>query len=146
MAKQPEQILEEQLVAQLQKLGYGLVVIRDEKEVIAGLKSQVVKHNKIQFSGKAFEKVLNILGKRLGVFCFLKYRNLLKISSLQYQFYKLIYKLIFFVTFVTTVPVLLPVRSACGSFFFIEFSNLFRNPYPSMLHSGGAFYFEPFRF
>ena len=32
MPKQPEQILEEHLVAQLQKLGYGLVLIKDEKE------------------------------------------------------------------------------------------------------------------
>jgi type I restriction enzyme R subunit len=31
MAKQPEQILEEQLVAQLQRLGYGLVQLKDEK-------------------------------------------------------------------------------------------------------------------
>jgi|GEM_PF-3596113 len=34
MSKQPEQILEAQLVEQLQKLNYGLVLIRDEKEVI----------------------------------------------------------------------------------------------------------------
>ena len=34
MAKQPEQILEAQLVEQLQKLNYSLVLIRDEKEVI----------------------------------------------------------------------------------------------------------------
>ena len=31
MAKQPEQILEEQLVEQLQKLNYSLVYIKDEK-------------------------------------------------------------------------------------------------------------------
>ncbi|HMN25485.1 MAG TPA: type I restriction endonuclease, partial [Ignavibacteriaceae bacterium] len=63
MNKQTEQILEEQLVAQLQKLGYGLVLIKDEKELIANLKSQLEKHNKIQFSNKDFEKVLNILSK-----------------------------------------------------------------------------------
>ena len=34
MAKQPEQILEEQLVAQLQKLGYGLVCFRLYKLLI----------------------------------------------------------------------------------------------------------------
>ena len=39
MPKQPEQILEDQLVAQLQKLGYGLVLIKDEKELIANLKT-----------------------------------------------------------------------------------------------------------
>jgi type I restriction enzyme R subunit len=35
MAKQSEQILEEQLVAQLQKLGYGLVQLKDEAALIA---------------------------------------------------------------------------------------------------------------
>ncbi len=63
MAKQPEQILEEQLVAQLQKLGYGLVNIKDEKELLANLKIQLEKHNNIQFSPKEFERVLNILRK-----------------------------------------------------------------------------------
>ncbi len=63
MAKQPEQILEEQLVTQLAKLGYGLVLIKDEKELVANLKQQLEKHNNIQFSKKEFEKVLNILSK-----------------------------------------------------------------------------------
>lgn len=63
MAKQPEQILEEQLVAQLQKLGYGLVLIKDEKELLANLKTQLEKHNNIEFSKKEFERVLNILSK-----------------------------------------------------------------------------------
>ena len=38
MAKQPEQILEEQLVGQLQKLGYELISINDEKELVGNLK------------------------------------------------------------------------------------------------------------
>lgn len=63
MPKQPEQILEEQLVAQLQKLGYGLVLIKDEKDLITNLKTQLEKHNNIQFSKAEFEKVLNILSK-----------------------------------------------------------------------------------
>ncbi len=63
MAKQPELILEEQLVAQLQKLGYGLVSINDEKDLIANFKKQLEKHNNIQFSNAEFEKVLNILNK-----------------------------------------------------------------------------------
>lgn len=63
MAKQPEQILEEQLVAQLQKLGYGLVQLKDEKDLIGNLKLQLEKHNNIQFSIAEFEKVLNILSK-----------------------------------------------------------------------------------
>ena len=63
MAKQPEQILEEQLVAQLQRLGYGLVLIKDEKDLLANLKTQLEKHNNVQFSKAEFEKVLNILSK-----------------------------------------------------------------------------------
>jgi type I restriction enzyme R subunit len=63
MAKQPEQILEEQLVAQLQRLGYGLVQLKDEKDLIGNLKQQLEKHNNIQFSKAEFEKVLNILSK-----------------------------------------------------------------------------------
>jgi type I restriction enzyme R subunit len=63
MSKQPEQILEEQLVEQLQKLNYSLVIVRDEKELIANLKSQLEKHNNIKFSDTEFEKVLNTLSK-----------------------------------------------------------------------------------
>lgn len=63
MAKQPELILEEQLVGQLQKLGYGLVYLKDENELIANLKLQLEKHNNIQFSDKEFERVMNILSK-----------------------------------------------------------------------------------
>ncbi|WKZ61953.1 MAG: type I restriction endonuclease subunit R [Saprospiraceae bacterium] len=63
MSKQPEQILEEQLVEQLQRLNYSLVHIKDEKELIANLKSQLEKHNNITFSNTEFEKVLNILSK-----------------------------------------------------------------------------------
>lgn len=63
MAKQPEQILEEQLVEQLQKLNYSLVHIKDEKELLANLKHQLEKHNNIKFSNSEFEKVLNVLSK-----------------------------------------------------------------------------------
>ena len=63
MAKQPEQILEEQLVSQLQRLGYGLVDINDEKELISNLKRQLEKHNNITLSQNEFERILNILSK-----------------------------------------------------------------------------------
>ena len=63
MAKQPELVLEEQLVGQLEKLGYGLVYLKDENELIANLKTQLEKHNKIKFSDKEFERVMNILSK-----------------------------------------------------------------------------------
>lgn len=63
MSRQSEQILEEQLVTQLQKLGYKYVAINSEVALLANLKSQLEKHNHIQFSDSEFEKVLNILNK-----------------------------------------------------------------------------------
>ena len=43
MARQSEQILEEQVITQLQKLGYALVSIKDEAALIANLKTQLEK-------------------------------------------------------------------------------------------------------
>jgi len=63
LSKQSEQILEEQLVAQLKKLGYKYAFIADEKSLLANLKTQLEKHNHIQFTDSEFEKVLNILNK-----------------------------------------------------------------------------------
>ncbi len=63
MSTQPEQVLENQLVAQLQKLKYEKVVIKDEKALTANLKTQLEKHNNITFSASEFERVLNILSK-----------------------------------------------------------------------------------
>jgi type I restriction enzyme, R subunit len=71
MSKQSEQILEEQLIAQLQKLGYGYIVINSEKDLLLNLKRQLEKHNNTaltntgnaQFTQTEFEKVLNLLSK-----------------------------------------------------------------------------------
>ncbi len=63
MAKQPEQVLENQLIEQLQKLGYSLVQITDESMLMANLRQQLEKHNHTQFSNAEFEKVMNILTK-----------------------------------------------------------------------------------
>lgn len=63
MSKQPEQVLENQLVAQLQKLKYEKILIKDENALVANLKTQLEKHNNITFSDKEFERVLNILSK-----------------------------------------------------------------------------------
>ena len=71
MSKQTEQILEEQLVAQLKKLGYQYALINSESDLIGNLKSQLEKHNAspltrtgdAKFSKGEFEKVLNILSK-----------------------------------------------------------------------------------
>ena len=71
MAKQTEQILEEQLIAQLQKLGYSYIVINSEKDLLDNLKGQLEKHNQsalsktgnTQFTQTEFERVLNLLSK-----------------------------------------------------------------------------------
>jgi len=63
MSTQPEQILENKLVAQLENLSYEKVIIKDENSLISNLKAQLEKHNNITFSTKEFERVLNILSK-----------------------------------------------------------------------------------
>lgn len=63
MSRQSEQALEEQLLKQLQKIGYDSVTIPDEKALVGNLKTQLEKHNKTEFSHTEFDKVLNILNK-----------------------------------------------------------------------------------
>lgn len=63
MAKQSEQVLEEQLLSLLQKIGYKYVSINNESNLLANLKSQLEKHNNITLSATEFEKILNILNK-----------------------------------------------------------------------------------
>jgi len=63
MPKQSEQILEEQLIAKLKKLGYEYLTINDEKNLLKNLKSQLEKHNNISFSISEFERVVNLLNK-----------------------------------------------------------------------------------
>jgi type I restriction enzyme, R subunit len=63
MPVQSEAALENQLIAQLQILGYGLVVIKDENALIANLKTQLEKHNNFAFSEKEFHQILNELQK-----------------------------------------------------------------------------------
>lgn len=63
MSKQSEQVLEDKLIAQLQKMGYKYVTIPNEKSLIINLKSQLEKHNNISLSDAEFDKILNILNK-----------------------------------------------------------------------------------
>ncbi|MEN0005809.1 MAG: type I restriction endonuclease subunit R [Bacteroidota bacterium] len=60
---QSEQVLEDQLVQQLQDLGYAYVPIRKEAELLANLKQQLERHNKVALSESEFERVLNHLNK-----------------------------------------------------------------------------------
>ena len=50
MTSQPEQLLENNLISQLQTLGYKSVVIKDEDDLLANLKSQLEIHNKVDLS------------------------------------------------------------------------------------------------
>lgn len=63
MSTQSEQVLENQLIAQLSKIGYTKVAIPDESALLANLKIQLEKHNKVEFTNKEFDRVLNILSK-----------------------------------------------------------------------------------
>lgn len=63
MTTEPEKILEDNLVRQLTEVGFGHIVIRHEADLIANLKKQIEKHNRLQLSDKDFEKVLNHLAK-----------------------------------------------------------------------------------
>lgn len=63
MTTQAEQILENNLVKQLIALGYGFVVIKDEADLLANLKTQLEKHNQTTFTDKEFDRILNHLNK-----------------------------------------------------------------------------------
>ena len=63
MTTQPEQVLENNLIAQLIKLGYEKVVIRDEAGLLGNFKSQLEKHNKTKLSDNDFKQILNFINK-----------------------------------------------------------------------------------
>src|SRR3989338_5798995 len=63
MTSQSEQALEDNLIAQLQEMKYERVKIADEKDLLANLKTQLEKHNKITLTDKEFDRVLIHLNK-----------------------------------------------------------------------------------
>ena len=63
MTTQSEQILEDNLIIQLQTLGYRYVEIKDETALLANLKKQLEIHNNTTLTGKEFTQVLNHLNK-----------------------------------------------------------------------------------
>ena len=63
MTKQPELILEQNLVDQLIGLGYSRVAIADEGDLVLNLKSQLEKHNKTKFTDNEFKQILNYINK-----------------------------------------------------------------------------------
>lgn len=63
MTTQSEQQLENNLINQLQKLGFERVRIDDEAALIANLKSQLEKHNNTTLSEAEFRQVLNKIAR-----------------------------------------------------------------------------------
>ena len=63
MSTQPEQILESNLINKLNSLGHKSVSIKNETDLLANLKLQLEKHNKITLSDKEFSKILNHINK-----------------------------------------------------------------------------------
>jgi type I restriction enzyme R subunit len=63
LTTQPEQVLENDLLSQLDSLGHQPILIRTEKDLLDNLKSQLEKHNKTSFSKEEFNKILIHLSK-----------------------------------------------------------------------------------
>ena len=63
MNTQPEQILENSLVAQLVQLGYKKAEIHDEADLLINLKKQLEVHNKVSLSNNDFTQILNYINK-----------------------------------------------------------------------------------
>jgi len=63
MSTQSEQTLENNLIAQLEILGFDKVHIDDEEALIINLKKQLEKHNKVLLSDLEFRQILNQLAK-----------------------------------------------------------------------------------
>jgi type I restriction enzyme R subunit len=60
---QSEAALENQLIEQLQKLGYEFAAIHDGDALLGNLKSQLEKFNSTTFTAKEFGAILNHLAK-----------------------------------------------------------------------------------
>ena len=65
---EPEQVLEDKLVAQLISLDYTKVAVTDEASMLANLKAQLEAFNGLALSDGEFTKVLHHLNKTSGVF------------------------------------------------------------------------------
>ncbi|MCI5145670.1 MAG: type I restriction endonuclease subunit R, partial [Candidatus Electrothrix sp. AR3] len=63
MSTQPEQTLENNLISQLENLGFAKVQIADENALISNLKKQLEKHNNTLLSDQEFRQILNKLAK-----------------------------------------------------------------------------------
>jgi len=65
---EPEQVLEDKLVAQLIAQGYTRTAVTDEASMLANLKTQLEAFNEVTLTNGEFTKVLHHLNKSSGVF------------------------------------------------------------------------------
>lgn len=65
---QPEQVLEDNLVAQLVGQGYARATVTDDASMLANLKAQLEVFNGVTLTEGKFTKVLHHLNKSAGVF------------------------------------------------------------------------------
>lgn len=65
---QPEQVLEDELVAQLVEMNFAKVSVTDEASMLANLKAQLEVFNGVTLTDGEFTKVLHHLNKQSGVF------------------------------------------------------------------------------
>jgi len=63
MTTQPEQILEDNLVKQLDGMGYDVVSVHDEASLLKNLKTQIEAHNQVELTESDFRQILNRLNK-----------------------------------------------------------------------------------
>ena len=68
MSTQSEQVLEDNLVAQLVEQGFAKVAVTDEGAMLANLKAQLEAFNEVPLTESEFTKVLHHLNKSAGVF------------------------------------------------------------------------------
>lgn len=63
MNAQPEQLLENGLIDQLQSLGYELVTLKDEADLVLNFKRQIEKHNKVELAEAEFNQIMLYINK-----------------------------------------------------------------------------------
>jgi len=63
MNAQPEQLLENGLIDQLQSLGYELVTLKDEADLVQNFKRQIEKHNKVELAETEFNQIMLYINK-----------------------------------------------------------------------------------
>ena len=65
---QAEQVLEDELVAQLTSMGYTLAAVTDEASMLGNLKAQLEAFNCLMLTAGEFTQVMHYLTKSAGVF------------------------------------------------------------------------------